>query len=186
MCAAVVGAALAAPPVAAAKEVQRVQLCGASRCFTFDRGNAGGKLALFAQTGGAARAPARAGGWYRLRTRIGAPGMKPVVFESAYVPRAGLIRLDDEGGGGYAWYAVNPEIAPVLRTAAGRLAPRSPASLHVSDMAPGVPAPAATAAPPPAREGGAGGRWWVGLGLAGVAAAVVLGLRRVQNGPRGE
>jgi hypothetical protein len=173
-----IAASLLAAPPAFAKEVQAVQVCGAEKCFTFDRGNSGDKLQLFADVGARAGAPRRADGWYRLRTRIGGEGMKPVVFTNAYVPSLGLIRVNDEGGGGYAWYAVNAEIAPVLRNAAGRLAPRSAASLHVNDIAPGVPGPTATAAPP-RRDSGAGGGWWV-IAAAGGAAllAGVLVVRR--------
>jgi hypothetical protein len=168
----IVAASLVAAPTASAKEVQQVRLCGATDCVTFDRGNSGGKLQLFAETGTAASAPRRAVGWYRLRTRIGGEGMEPVVFTNAYVPSLGVIRVDDEGGGGYAWYSVNPEIAPVLRNAAGRLAPRPAATLHVNDIAPGVPAPTATASPPPRRDSGAGGGGWWMIAAAGGAALI--------------
>jgi hypothetical protein len=177
----IIVASLVAAPAAFAKEVQAVQVCGATQCFTFDRGNSGNKLQLFADVGAPASAPRRAAGWYRLRTRIGGEGMKPVVFTNAYVPSLGLIRVNDEGGGGYAWYAVNDEIAPVLRSTAGRLAPRPAASLRVNDIAPGVPGPTptATASPAPRRESGTGGGWWV-LAVAG-AAALVAGLLVVRR-----
>jgi hypothetical protein len=174
----IVAASVVAAPAASAKEVQAVQVCGVTECFTFDRGNAGGKLQLLAATGARTAAPARASGWYRLRTRIGGEGMKPVVFTSAYVPSLGLIRVDDVGGGGFAWFKVNGEIAPVLRTAAGRLAPRSAVGLRVGDIAPGVPGPTATASAP-RRESGAGGGWWVIAAAAGaVAAGSLLVVRR--------
>lgn len=177
----VIVASLAAAPAAQAKEVQAVQVCGATDCFTFDRGNAGGKLALLAELGPAAQTPTRATGWYRLRTRIGGHGMKPVVFTNQYVPSGDLIRVNDEGGGGYAWYAVNAEVRPALRNVAARLAPLPAASLHVSDIAPGVPGPTATpAAAQEPRESGAGSAWpAVLLGLAaGAAALLVVRTRR--------
>lgn len=169
-------AGLAAAPAAQAKEVQAVQVCGASDCFRFDRGNSGAKLAPLAELGVRAQAPARAAGWYRLRTRIGGHGMKPVVFTSAYVPSAGLIRVNDEGGG-YGWYAVNADARPVLRSVAARLAPRPAASLHVGDIAPGVPGPTAT---PAVRESGAGSAWLVVLvaAAAGSGALLVVRARR--------
>jgi opacity protein-like surface antigen len=167
-------ASLAAAPAAQAKEVQAVQVCGATDCFTFDRGNAGGKLELLAELGPAAEAPPQAAGWYRLRTRIGGHGMKPVAFTNAYVPSANLIRVDDEGGGGYAWYEVNADVRPVLRNVASRLAPRPAASLRVSDIAPGVPGPTATAA---ARESGAGSAWLVVLLAAAAGSAALLAVR---------
>jgi hypothetical protein len=166
-------ATLAVAPAAQAKEVQAVQICGASDCLTFDRGNAGGKLALLAELGGRAEAPARATGWYRVRTRIGGHGMKPVVFTSAYVPSVDEIRVDDEGGG-YGWYAVNADVRPVLRSVAARLAARPAASLHVNDIAPGVPAPSAT---PAVRESGAGSAWLIALLAVVAGSAALLGVR---------
>jgi hypothetical protein len=174
-------AGLAAAPAAQAKEVQAVQVCGAADCFTFDRGNARGKLMLLAELGPSAAAPARAAGWYRLRTRIGGHGMKPVVFTSAYLPGAGLVRVDDEGGG-YGWYRVNADVRPVLRNVASRLAPRPAATLHVSDIAPGIgpahPTPTAAAREP--RESGAGSAWLAVLVAvaAGSAALLVVRARR--------
>jgi hypothetical protein len=171
----IIAASLAAAPAAFAKEVQAVRVCGATECFTFDRGNAGGKLQLLADTGRAVDAPRRAAGWYELRTRVGGEGMKPVEWTSAYVPSLGLVRIDDEGGGGYEWHAVYGEIAPVLRTVAGRLEPRPAASLRVNDMAPGILGPTPTptpAASPPHRDSGVGGGWWV---LAVAAAAALAG-----------
>jgi hypothetical protein len=166
----IIAASFAAAPAAFAKEVQAVKVCGATECFTFDRGNSGAKLQLLADTGRAVAAPRRAAGWYEVRTRVGGEGMRPVTWTSAYVPSLGLVRINDEGGGGYEWHTVYGEIAPVLRNAAGRLAARPAASLHVNDIAPGVPGPAPRAAPA-RREGGLGGGWWV---LA-VAAAAALG-----------
>jgi hypothetical protein len=174
----IIAASFAAAPAAFAKEVQQVQVCGATQCFTFDRGNAGGKLQLLADTGGEVGAPRRAAGWYALRTRVGGEGMTPVVWSSAYVPSLGLVRIDDVGGGGYRWHAVYGEIAPVLRNVANRLVPRPAASLRVNDIAPGVPGPAPTAAPL-RRESGAGGGWWV-LAVAG-GMALIAGLLVVRR-----
>jgi hypothetical protein len=184
----VIAATLATPAVAAAKEIKAVQLCGASQCFTFDRGNSGGKLGLFAQTGPPAAAPRRAAPWYRLRTRIGGRGMKPVVSTSDYVPSLGVIRVNDEGGGGYGWYEVNDDVRPVLRNVAARLAPRPPATLHVTDIAPGVPAPtpaARTAAAIKPRESGTWNRWLIAPGVAGCALLLAArgARRRRAEGP---
>jgi hypothetical protein len=174
----IIAASFAAAPAAFAKEVQAVQVCGATKCFTFDRGNSGDKLQDLADTGAAVGAPRRAAGWYVLRTRIGGEGMKPVVWTSAYVPSLGLVRIDDQGGGGYRWHAVYGEIAPVLRNAANRLVPRPAASLRVDDIAPGVPGPGPAAAPL-RRDSGAGGGWWV-LAVAG-GAALIAGLLVVRR-----
>jgi opacity protein-like surface antigen len=170
-------ASLAAAPAAQAKEVQAVQVCGAADCFTFDRGNAGGKLELLAELGPAAEAPPQAAGWYRLRTRIGGHGMKPVAFTNAYVPSANLIRVDDEGGGGYAWYEVNADVRPVLRNVASRLAPRPAASLHVNDIAPGVPGPTPTRAAEQPRESGAGNAWLFVVLAVAAGSATLLAVR---------
>jgi hypothetical protein len=173
-----IAASLVAAPTAFAKEVTSVRVCGASDCFTFDRGNAGGKLQLLAELGPSAPQPARAAGWYRLRTRIGGEGMKPVVFSNDYVPSANLIRVNDVGGGGYAWYRVNADIRPVLRNVASRLAPRPAASLHVTDIAPGVPGPTPTATPSQPRESGAGSAWLIVLAALAGGTAIVLLVRR--------
>jgi len=170
-------AGLVAAPAAQAKEVQAVQVCGASDCFTFDRGNSGGKLMLLGQLGSRAAAPARVAAWYRLRTRIGGHGMKPVVFSSEYVPSANLIRVNDVGGGGYAWYRVNDDARPVLRSVAGRMAPRPGASLHVTDIAPGVPGPTATPAAQEPRESGAGSAWLVVVVAVALGSAALLVVR---------
>jgi hypothetical protein len=89
---ALVAAILAAAPVAAAKEIQRAQVCGASACFTFDRANSGDKLALFDGSVGVTSPPARPSPWYRLRITIGGEDVERFTFTDAYVPSADRIR----------------------------------------------------------------------------------------------
>jgi hypothetical protein len=155
---AAVAAALVAPSVAAAKEVRKVQVCGASACFTFDRGNSGGKLALFAQVGDSASSPGRPAAWYRLRITIGAHGMRPFAYTNEYVPGLDRIRIQAEGGG-HEWVGVIDDLRPVLRNVAAGLDPLPAAGL------PGV------AAPP---EAGADGSRWPPIAAAAAGAALLL------------
>ena len=169
-----VAVALAAPSVAAAKEVQKVQLCGASACFTFDRGNSGGKLALFGRAGDPAPPPSRPAPWYRLRITIGAHGMRPFASTNEYVPNLDRIRIMAEGGG-RTWVGVIDDLRPVLRTVAAGLDPLPAARL------PGVQAsPRAT---------GGGSRWPpIAAAAAGAALLVLVAatLRRHRwRGPTG-
>src|SRR2546423_14367348 len=87
-------ALLAVPAAAGAKGVERAQLCGAGKCFTFDRDNSGNKLSLFeASDGPAPPAPAGAPG-YRLRITRSDGGPYP----EAYVPSLGPPRPPLAGG----------------------------------------------------------------------------------------
>jgi hypothetical protein len=49
MIARVSAAIVAGPGVAAVRQVEQAQACGALECFTFDRDNSGGKLVLSAR-----------------------------------------------------------------------------------------------------------------------------------------
>src|SRR4051812_61897 len=120
-----VAAALAAlallPASAAAKEVSKVQVCGAHhRCADVDGDSQ--TLNLAASGGIPGEPPPPASPWYRVRVTIsGAPGedMKPFSFSYAWVPSAGLVRLRGEGGD-YEWAEAAPNTTRVLaRTAAG-------------------------------------------------------------------
>jgi hypothetical protein len=160
------------PAAASAKEVQRAQVCGASECFTFDRANSGGKLALFEEGGNPALPPAQAAPWYRLRITVGGADVKRFTFTNAYVPSADRIRRRAEGGG-YEWVEVIDDLKPVLRNVSAGLDPLPAASLRGLDAAP-APTPAA---PAPQRETGTAWHWFA---LAGARLAF-LGLGEHQR-----
>lgn len=134
-------AALAAPAAAAAKEIEKVQVCGASKCFTFDRGNSGGKLMRFEQGGPTAPPPARPAPWYRLKITVGGRDVRRFQFTNAYVPSAGLVRVRAEGGG-YEWVEVLDDLRPVLRNVAAGLDPLPASTLRGVDRSHARPRPA--------------------------------------------
>ena len=115
-------AILAAPAAAAAQQVERAQLCGASDCHTFDRHNSGGKLALFAVVGKRAPPPAAPAPWYRLRITFGGGGTARQTVAGAYVPSSDRIRRRTLGGR-YEWVDVIDDLRPVLRYASDPLEP---------------------------------------------------------------
>lgn len=144
---------LAAPPVADAKGVVKAQVCGVSKCFTFDRGNSRGKLAFFEVAGDPAPPPRRAAPWYRLRITVGGEDIRRFTFTNAYVPSVDRIRQRAEGGG-YEWVSVIPDLRPALQYVAGRLTPlaasklRGVAAPRAHTRQTGAPAPPAAATAP--------------------------------------
>jgi hypothetical protein len=135
------------PASASAKEVQKAQVCGASECFTFDRANSGGKLALFDGGGNPALPPAHAAPWYRLRIMVGGPDIERFTFTDAYVPSADASAIAPREAG-TQWVEVIDDLKPVLRNVSSELRPLSASSLR------GLEAGAAPA-PPAARDTGA-------------------------------
>jgi hypothetical protein len=162
------------PASAVAKEVHKAQVCGASKCFTFDRANSGDKLALFDGGGNPALPPARSAPWYRLRITVGGADIKRFTFTDAYVPSADRIRRRAEGGG-YEWVEVIDDLKPVLRNVSARLEPLPASSLRGIHVAPAPAQVRATPAPPtPARDTGPAWYWFalaagIGGGLLAVA-----------------
>jgi hypothetical protein len=166
------------PAGAAAKEIQKAQVCGASKCFTFDRANSGDKLALFAAGGNAARPPARAAPWYRLRITVGGAEIKRSTFTNAYVPSANRIRRRAEGGG-YEWVEVIDDLKPVLRNVSARLEPLPLSSLRGIDVAPVTAQVRVTPAPPAAADTGTA--WYVFALAAGIGGGLfIVGARRLR------
>lgn len=160
------------PATASAKEVQRAQVCGASECFTFDRANSGGKLALFNVGGNPALPPAHAAPWYRLRITVGGEDIERFTFTDAYVPSADRIRRRAEGGG-YEWVEVIDDLKPVLRNVSAGLEPLPAASLR------GVEASARPAPPAPPRQTGT--EWyWFALAAGALLASLALGGRQLR------
>jgi hypothetical protein len=115
-------AIVAAPAAAGAAQVERAQVCGASDCFTFDRHNSGGKLALFAVVGKRAPPPAAPAPWYRLRITFGGRRTSRQTVTSAYVPSSDRIRRRAPGGR-YEWVDVIDDLRPVLRHVSDPLEP---------------------------------------------------------------
>lgn len=116
---AVVLGVLAAPAVAQAKEISKVSVCGSSgECTTY--GNSDFKSLMFlADDAGPTDPPAAAAPWYRVRFTVDHGGVSDS-WTVAYVPTADRLRVGEEGGG-FAWVAVSPRTAAVLKRAAGEL-----------------------------------------------------------------
>ena len=120
-------AALALPGAAAAKEISKVVVCGASGCANVPRGDDG--FAAFMDGGLPADPPARAAGWYSIRYTVSAgegEDMESFEFRNAYVPAANRLRSTDEHDK-FAWYEAGPELAAALRPTlrhVGRTRPR--------------------------------------------------------------
>jgi hypothetical protein len=119
---AVVLGALAVPAVAPAKEISKVSVCGRSgQCTTYDRSDFK-SLMFLAEDAGPTDPPAAAAPWYRARFTVDERehGGGYDRWSVAYVPSADSLRVRDEGGG-FAWVALNPRTAAVLRRAVRNL-----------------------------------------------------------------
>jgi hypothetical protein len=121
-------AILVAPPAAGSEQVVKAQVCGASDCYTFDRHNSGGKLALFAVVGKRVSPPTHGGPWYRLRITFGGEGAARRTVTSAYLPGADRIRRPT-GRGGHGWVEVIDDLRPVMHFVSDRLESLPPSTL---------------------------------------------------------
>jgi hypothetical protein len=147
-----VGAALALPGVASAKELTAVTVCGAHACTRLtDRA----ALDAFMRSGGMAEAapnePQRS---YLLRLRIDEPGTDySDTWTSSWLPDAGVI-ASREDGGGLLFTDVDAALDRVLRRAARghaarpprRFVRREPVARVVEVVAPPASAPRPAAA----------------------------------------
>jgi hypothetical protein len=116
---AVVLGVLAAPPVASAKEISKVSVCGASgQCTTYDKSDFK-SLMFLADDAGPTDAPAAAAPWYRVRFTVRHGGSSDS-WTVAYVPSADSLRVRDEAGD-FAWSALNPRAAAALERAVSNL-----------------------------------------------------------------
>jgi hypothetical protein len=119
---AVVLGVLAAPAVAPAKEISKVSVCGTTgECNTYDKSDFK-SLMFLAEDGGPTDPPAAAAPWYRVRFTVDERehGGGYESWTVAYVPSADSLRVRDEGGD-FAWVALNPRTAAVLKRAARNL-----------------------------------------------------------------
>jgi hypothetical protein len=119
---AVVLGLLAAPPVAPAKEISKVSVCGTSgQCTTYDKSDFK-SLMFLAEDAGPTDPPAAAAPWYRVRFTVDERehGGGYDSWTVAYVPSADSLRVRDEGGD-FAWVGLNPRTAAVLKRAVGNL-----------------------------------------------------------------
>jgi hypothetical protein len=115
---AVVLGVLAAPAVAPAKEISKVSVCGTTgQCTTYDRSDFK-SLMFLAEDAGPTDPPSAAAPWYRVRFTVDERehGGGYDSWTVAYVPSADSLRVRDEGGD-FAWVALNPRTAAVLKRA---------------------------------------------------------------------
>jgi hypothetical protein len=119
---AVVLGVLAAPAVAPAKEISKVSVCGTTgQCTTYDESDFK-SLMFLAQDAGPTDPPAAAAPWYRVRFTVDERdhGGGYDSWTVAYVPSADSLRVRDQGGD-FAWVALNPRTAAVLKRAVRNL-----------------------------------------------------------------
>jgi hypothetical protein len=180
---AVVLGTLAAPAAAQAKEVSEVSVCGrAGACTTYDRSSFD-SLMFLAQDAGPTDPPASAARWYRVRFTVDERehGGGFARWTVAYVPSADSLRVRDESGR-FAWVALNPRAASVLRRAVRELPAFPAARLRGLDVEP--PAARVDAVYPPSAETAApSGRTPWGW-IAGGALAAALALTTVARSLR--
>ena len=163
-------ACLLVPAAAAsAKAVRKAELCGAAGCATVS--GTGDELMTLTEAAGPAAAP-RPAAWYRLRLTIGpegGDGFEPIVLRNAYVPAAGLLRVESDGGPN--WVEAYPAARRLLDSAARGLQPFKPSALR--DAAAAAAPERRAAAVVPSGGGGGGGPW---LALVAAAAVLAVGL----------
>jgi hypothetical protein len=115
---AVVLGVLAVPAVASGKEISMVSVCGTTRhCTTYDRSDFK-SLMFLAEDAGPTDPPAAAAPWYRVRFTVDERehGGGYDSWTVAYVPSSDSLRVRDESGD-FAWVALNPRTAAVLKRA---------------------------------------------------------------------
>ena len=173
-----IAAAVVLPGAGQAKQVSKVEICGASGCATLPRDRA--HLDAFMDGGVPADPPPRPAAWYSIRYTI-SPGdgedIKPFRFRNAYVPRANRVRERDEGGA-FAWFepsrAFVREVLPVMRRVTAYPASRL-RGLDAKALEPrvieAVPSPGR---PTAARATGDGSTPWGWIAIAASAGAVLL------------
>ncbi len=168
-------AALAAAPVLAqAKEISKVEVCGPSVCVPVDKSHHND----FMDGGLAAEPPGQAQAWYSIRYTISpAPGekMEKFTLRNAYVPGANRIRERAEGGG-VAWFEPSDAFVRAVRTVLDDVKPYPAAKL--TGLEAGLPdvrvdeVVAAPAEQQPAPPGDSSPWPWI----AGAAAVLLLAL----------
>jgi hypothetical protein len=177
---AVVLGVLAAPAVAPAKEISKVSVCGTTgECTTYD-GSDFKSLMFLAEDAGPTDPPAAAAPFYRVRFTMDMreDGGGYESWTVAYVPSADSLRVRDEGGD-FAWVALNPRTAAVLKRAVRSLPAFPKARLRGLHVEPAraqvdeVYTPAARSAAMPDRSDSGTTPWgWIAGGA--LAAALVL------------
>lgn len=117
---AVVLGVLTAPAAAPAKEISKVSVCGTTgQCTTYHESDFK-SLMFLADDAGPTDPPAAAAPWYRLRFTVEHGGSRDS-WTVAYVPSADTLRVRNEDGE-FAWVALNPRTAAVLKRAVRSLA----------------------------------------------------------------
>jgi len=182
-------APLAAPAVAAAKEISQVSVCGTGgQCTTYDKSSRIDLMAL-AQDAGPTDPPRAAAPWYRVRFTVDERehGGGLHSWTVAYVPSAGALRVDE--GRGFAWVALSPSTAAAFERAARDLPPFPETRLRGLDVEPPRAQVDAVYVPGAETAGDSGATPWGWIAAGTIAAALVLVLlllllARSQRRPR--
>jgi hypothetical protein len=148
-------------PTAAAKELQRVSVCGGDGCVAVPES----ELSHHLIDGDSTSSPDRAEPHYRIRAQIGAPDFHEN-FTLKLLPRQGYVRYGDEIGGSYDWIALDAETAALYAKLTSGLEPLRPLGPVRSAAEPSLPPE-----PQPAETSDGGGE---GVAIAGLIAGVLL------------
>jgi hypothetical protein len=173
-------AALALPPIAPAKEISSLRVCGPQACHAV---TARGALRGFIDGGYETLAPQHPGQFFAVKVRMRHDGEDAGGFTVQYVRQANLIRAEAEFGK-HVWTRPAGVTARALRGAAHGLRPYPAAQLGGGRE----PSPAPARRPPARASSSAPGGGSSLLGPAGagallaVVAAAALRLRRRRSG----
>ena len=188
-CIALVAGVFVAPAVVQAKEISKVSVCGPSgQCTSYDESDFK-SLVFLAENAGPTDPPAAGAPWYRVRFTVDMreEGGGHDSWTVAYVPSADSLRVRDEGGD-FAWVALHPRTAAVLKRAVRNL-PAFPKArlrgLHVEPRQARVDevfSPAQTAATRDRIDSGTTPWGWIAGGACAAALVLlVLGARTVRR-----
>jgi MYXO-CTERM domain-containing protein len=167
---------LAVAADAAAKEVVAAKICGPSDC----RETRNHQVLEAFMEGGPSTLPPNPAPWYRIEAKID-EGDSDFQVNSVVVPRASMIRGDDNAGGYMSWVRISPDAVRVYRKLAQGIAPFPARKLRGLEP---PPAKVDEVVLPPHRQtatvedDGASPLPWIGGGIALLAAGGLVLVRR--------
>ena len=167
----VLALALALPPLAAAKELTKAQVCGRSGCAELPRNRSGdGLIQLRGSEGREVSAPPKEGPYYLLVWEFGPPAEngQTARFATLYAPSANLVAAPGMKPGSVEWFGASKAVLDKVRGAIRGLEPFAAPKQWPTAISPPANNPPTTSAP------GSDGRDWTPWAFAAGAALVVI------------